>query len=68
MAHLRTELEHSLHYRLGEVAEIEVAPSDHRIMYRSNGFNRTSIGILKQSTANALEIARAVRAAARRSM
>ena len=50
--------------RLSEVADVEVAPNDHRTMYRSNGLIRTSLGILKQSTANALDIVRAVRAEA----
>lgn len=48
--------------RLGEVADVEVAPAERRILFRSNGINRIGIGIVKQSTANALDVSRAVRA------
>ena len=41
--------------RLGEVAQVEVAPQDHRAIYRANGLPTVSIGIIKQSTANTLE-------------
>ena len=41
--------------RLGEVARVEVAPVDHRSIYRANGLPTVSIGIIKQSTANTLE-------------
>ena len=41
--------------RLGEVARVEVAPRDHRAIYRANGLPTVSIGIIKQSTANTLE-------------
>ena len=41
--------------RLGEVARVEVAPLDHRSIYRANGLPTVSIGIIKQSTANTLE-------------
>ncbi|MYJ73952.1 MAG: efflux RND transporter permease subunit [Gammaproteobacteria bacterium] len=41
--------------RLGEVATVEVAPMDHRSIYRANGLPTVSIGIIKQSKANTLE-------------
>ena len=48
--------------RLGEVAKIEVAPRERRIMFRGNGINQLGIGIVKQSTANELQVARGVKA------
>ena len=41
--------------RLGEVATVEVAPLDHRSIFRANGLPTVSIGIIKQSKANTLE-------------
>ena len=48
--------------RLGEVARVEVAPRDHRAIYRANGLPTVSIGIIKQSTANTLETLEQVKA------
>ena len=48
--------------RLGEVATVEVAPQDHRSIYRANGLPTVSIGIIKQSTANTLETLEQVKA------
>ena len=48
--------------RLGEVAEVEVAPQDHRAIYRANALPTVSIGIIKQSTANTLETLEAAKA------
>lgn len=48
--------------RLGEVARVEVAPRDHRSIYRANGLPTVSIGIIKQSTANTLETLEQVKA------
>ena len=48
--------------RLGEVAEVEVAPRDHRAIYRANALPTVSIGIIKQSTANTLETLEAAKA------
>lgn len=48
--------------RLSEVARVEVAPSDLRSMYRSNGVPRIGMNIIKQSTANSLEVLEAVKA------
>ncbi len=52
--------------RLGDVARVEEGPEESRKMYRGNGVNMVGIGIVKQSTANALEVARAARAEAER--
>ncbi len=48
--------------RLGEVAKVEIAPRERRLMFRGNGINQLGIGIVKQSTANELEVARGVKA------
>jgi multidrug efflux pump len=47
--------------RLGEVATVEVAPSNLRTSYRSNGKPRVGLGIVNQSTANSLEVLEAVK-------
>ncbi len=47
--------------RLGEVAEVEVAPRDIRTVSRTNGQDMISMGIVKQSTANTLEVLDAVK-------
>lgn len=47
--------------RLGEVARIEVGPENSRTDYRNNGETGQSIGIVKQSKANILEVAQAVK-------
>ncbi len=46
--------------RLSEVADVEVAPQNRRLLFRSNGVNRIGIGIVKQSTANAVDVSRVV--------
>ncbi len=48
--------------RLGEVADVVVAERDPRNIIRTNGENMVSIGIIKQSTANTLEVLDAVKA------
>ncbi len=48
--------------RLGEVARIELGAAESRTYFRGNGKPQVGLGILKQSTANALEVSRAVRA------
>jgi multidrug efflux pump len=50
--------------RLGDVAEVERAPDERRAYYRSNGEPNIGLGIVKTSTANSLEVARAARATA----
>lgn len=48
--------------RLGDVARIEEAPDDLRRIVRSNGQEMLGITITRQSNANSLDLARAVRA------
>jgi multidrug efflux pump len=48
--------------RLGEVADVEEAERDHRHIYRTNGQDTVGIGIVKQSTANTLDVLDAVKA------
>ncbi len=48
--------------RLGEVADVDMAPQDHRAIYRANSLPTVSIGIIKQSTANTLETLEQVKA------
>ncbi len=48
---------------LGDVAEVEIGAEDDRRATRFNGRNSVTIGIVKQATANPLDVARAVRAA-----
>jgi multidrug efflux pump len=52
--------------RIGDVARVERGTAEDRISFRGNGLPRIGIGIVKQSTANTLEVARAVRAEAER--
>lgn len=48
--------------RLADVARVEVAPENPRNDYRVNGVEGLGIGVIKQSKANALEMALAMRA------
>jgi|TARA_Y100000310_G_C20679683_1_gene815165 multidrug efflux pump len=50
--------------RLGEVAKVEVGPASLRSEFRGNGVETVSLGIVKQSTANTLEVLRATNAKA----
>ena len=52
--------------RLADVARVERGTAEDRNSFRGNGLPRVGIGIIKQSTANTLEVARAVRAEAER--
>ncbi len=52
--------------RLGDVAKVELASAERRAYYRSNGEPGVGLGIVKTSTANALDVARATRAEAER--
>ena len=47
--------------RLRDVARAEIAPIDERILARFNGRNAATLAIVKQSTANPLELSVAVR-------
>ncbi|GAB3347882.1 efflux RND transporter permease subunit [Lysobacter tyrosinilyticus] len=48
--------------RLGDVAKVELASAERRSYYRSNGEPNIGLGIIKTSTANSLDVARAVKA------
>ena len=50
--------------RLGDVAQVELASAERRAYYQSNGQPNIGLGIIKTSTANALDVTRAARAAA----
>jgi multidrug efflux pump len=52
--------------RLGDVARAELASSERRAYFRSNGQPNVGLGIVKTSTANSLDVARAARAEAER--
>ncbi len=52
--------------RLGDVAQVERASSERRAYYRSNGQPALGLGVVKTSTSNALDVARAARAEAER--
>ncbi len=45
--------------RLGEIARVEKAAVEERTFFRGNGIPRVGIGIIKQSTANTIEVAQA---------
>ena len=47
--------------RLGDVARVELASAEHRSLFRGNGESMVGIGVVKQSTANALAVSRLVR-------
>ncbi|WP_412501201.1 efflux RND transporter permease subunit [Shewanella chilikensis] len=46
--------------KLGDVAQVEIGSEEERIMFRGNGEAMIGLGVSKQSTANTLEVARAV--------
>ncbi len=48
--------------RLGEMANIRVAAAEERVLARFNGGDSLTIGVTKQSTANPLDLSKAVRA------
>jgi len=48
--------------RLGDVADVEIGPADERVLSRFNGQAALNIGVMKQSTANPLDLSKAVRA------
>lgn len=47
--------------RLYEVAEVELGPEDRRAELRGNGRNMIGLGIIKQSKANTLDVAREIK-------
>ncbi|PXX97370.1 efflux RND transporter permease subunit [Halomonas sp. LBP4] len=48
--------------RLGDVARIEIGSVEDRTVFRSNGTPLVGLGMMKQSTANVLELSRGVQA------
>jgi multidrug efflux pump len=50
--------------QLGEIAEVELGGAQPRLSFRGNGVPMAGVGIIKQSRANTLEVARAVKAEA----
>ena len=48
--------------RLGEVAKVEVAPSGSRTIFRTNFKDAVAFGIVKQSTANTVEVINGINA------
>ncbi|MBA54848.1 MAG: multidrug transporter AcrB [Pseudomonadales bacterium] len=48
--------------RLGDVARVERGTEESRIVFRGNGIPQVGIGIIKQSTANTIEVTRAAKA------
>ena len=52
--------------RLGDVARVELASAERRAYFRSNGQPNIGLGIVKTSTANSLDVAKAARAEAER--
>lgn len=52
--------------KLGEVAKVELAAEDDETEFRGNGVNMIGLGIVKQSKANTLEVARAANEAIKR--
>ncbi|HHU95066.1 MAG TPA: efflux RND transporter permease subunit [Alcaligenaceae bacterium] len=48
--------------RLGELADIQIAAAEERVLARFNGQDSLTIGVTKQSTANPLSLSQAVRA------
>ncbi|MDQ3617123.1 MAG: efflux RND transporter permease subunit [Pseudomonadota bacterium] len=50
--------------RIGDIAQVELASAERRAYYKSNGQPNIGLGIIKTSTANALDVTRAARAQA----
>jgi multidrug efflux pump len=50
--------------RIGDVAQVELGPEERRAYLRSNGQPNVGLGIVRTSTANALDVANAARAEA----
>ncbi|PZO52043.1 MAG: multidrug transporter AcrB [Alphaproteobacteria bacterium] len=48
--------------RLGDIARIEIAPEETRRIFRGNGVEQVGLGIVRQSTSNALDVGRLVKA------
>ncbi|WP_026375234.1 efflux RND transporter permease subunit [Aestuariibacter salexigens] len=52
--------------RLGDVARVELGLEEDRTFFRGNGIPMVGIGVIKQSTANTIEVARNVKALSKR--
>ncbi len=52
--------------RLGDIARVERGTEEDRILFRGNGMPMVGLGIVKQSTANTIDVARGVKAEAER--
>lgn len=52
--------------RFGDVARVERGTEEDRTLFRGNGVPMVGIGIIKQSTANTIEVARAAKSLAQR--
>lgn len=52
--------------RMGDVSKVELASAERRNYFKSNGQQNVGLGIVKTSTANSLDVARAARAEAER--
>jgi multidrug efflux pump len=48
--------------RIGDVANVALAPADERVVARFRGQSALNVGVIRQSTANPLELSKAVRA------
>ncbi|WP_373191007.1 efflux RND transporter permease subunit, partial [Halomonas sp.] len=48
--------------RLGDVARVEIGAVEERTLFRGNGIPMVGLGMIKQSTANVLEISKGVKA------
>jgi multidrug efflux pump len=48
--------------RIRDVARVEIAPANERVIFRSNGQPMVTLAIIRQATANSLELSKAVRA------
>ena len=52
--------------RLGDIANVELTSVDDKTEFRGNGVNMIGLGIVKQSKANTLEVAKSAKAAIER--
>lgn len=48
--------------RLGDVARVELGSANDKVSFRGNGIPQIGMGIVKQSTANTLDVARGIKA------
>ena len=48
--------------RLGDVARVELGSANDKVQFRGNGVPQIGLGIVKQSTANTLDVARGIKA------